>query len=144
MDTEKIAIRCNIATSDPSVPLAMRVSLNGQILQEIAPVTDSIAFEHWVDDGEQAHELVFEMSGKTPQHTEMDDSGTMIKDAHLTISNFSVDGVEISNWDCAAYTHNFNGSADTITEQFYGYFGCNGLVSVKFSTPIYIWLLENL
>jgi hypothetical protein len=44
----------------------------------------------------------------------------------------------------ATYTHNFNGAGAETQEKFYGEIGCNGIVSLKFSTPIYLWLLEHM
>jgi hypothetical protein len=44
----------------------------------------------------------------------------------------------------AKYQHDFNGTGKLTTQNFYGELGCNGTVSLKFSTPIYIWLLENM
>ena len=46
--------------------------------------------------------------------------------------------------DHAVYTHNFNGTQTEIQDKFYGEMGCNGTVSFKFTTPVYLWLLENL
>ena len=42
------------------------------------------------------------------------------------------------------YRHDYNGTTDPFDDEFYGEMGCNGTVSLKFTTPIYLWLLENL
>jgi hypothetical protein len=44
----------------------------------------------------------------------------------------------------AVYTHDFNGTQQEIQDEFYSEMGCNGTVSLKFSTPIYLWLLEHM
>jgi len=46
--------------------------------------------------------------------------------------------------ELATYTHDFNGTKELTQEKFYGVMGCNGTVSLKFATPIYLWLLENM
>jgi hypothetical protein len=46
--------------------------------------------------------------------------------------------------DKCVYTHNFNGTRPEITDTFFGIAGCNGTISFSFSTPIYLWLLENM
>jgi len=46
--------------------------------------------------------------------------------------------------DHATYTHNFNGTQAETTDKFYGEMGCNGTVSLRFTTPIYLWLLETM
>jgi len=44
----------------------------------------------------------------------------------------------------AQYQHDFNGTGNPTIDKFYGEMGCNGTVSLKFTTPIYLWLLENM
>ena len=44
----------------------------------------------------------------------------------------------------AVYTHDFNGTQPEIEDTFFGEMGCNGTVSLRFTTPIYLWLLENM
>jgi hypothetical protein len=44
----------------------------------------------------------------------------------------------------AMYTHNFNSTGPSTQDKFYGELGCNGTVTVKFNTPIYLWLLEHM
>jgi hypothetical protein len=44
----------------------------------------------------------------------------------------------------AVYTHDFNGSQPPVDDKFFGDLGCNGTVSLKFTAPTYLWLLENM
>jgi hypothetical protein len=45
----------------------------------------------------------------------------------------------------AEYHHDCNGTAQqVILDKFYREMGCNGTVSLKFTTPVYLWLLENM
>ena len=37
-----------------------------------------------------------------------------------------------------------NGTQPEIADNFFGIAGCNGTISFRFSTPIYLWLLENM
>jgi hypothetical protein len=46
--------------------------------------------------------------------------------------------------EVAAYHHDTNGSTAPVTDSFYGTMGCNGRVEMRFTTPIYLWLLENM
>jgi hypothetical protein len=70
----------------------------------------------------------------------------MTKDARLKISDIEFDGIELDYMvtQQATYTHNFNGTGPETQENFYGEIGCNGTVSLKFSTPMYLWLLEHM
>ena len=136
--------RCEIRTSDPTVPLSLRVILNGQVILDQQHVKETIPFECWIPDAEQEHTLIFEMSGKTQEHTVINDAGEIVKDALLVLTNFSIDEISLDNIKTFKYEHNFNGTGEKTTDPFYGDMGCNGQVIVQFSTPIYLWLLENM
>lgn len=140
----QVPFRCEISTSDATVPLHLRVILDGQIILDQPHVKDTIPFECWIPDAEQQHVLVFELSGKTQEHTVVNDAGEIVKDAFLKLTNFSIDDIELNNIKTFEYEHDFNGTGEKTTDQFYDYMGCNGRVVVKFSTPIYLWLLENM
>lgn len=144
MDQDKIPIRCKISTSDSDAALGIRVSLDGQVIFEKNHVTNTENFECWLDNTEQQHDLQFEMFGKTAEHTKIDSSHNIIQDAHLSISEFSLDDIDLASFANFDYCHDFNGTGNAVTDKFYGYLGCNGTVTVKFTTPIYLWLLENL
>ena len=99
-----------------------------------------------LDDVDGQHELIFTMSGKTSDHTAIASDGTIINDLTLSIDNLCVDSMQLGQMmtKLSEYVHDFNGSQPTITDQFFGIMGCNGTVRLKFTTPIYLWLLENM
>jgi hypothetical protein len=76
----------------------------------------------------------------------VDAEGNITSDATLTLSDIRFDDIDCQylTTKLAQYQHDFNGTGEPTTESFYGELGCNGTVTLKFSTPIYIWLLENL
>jgi hypothetical protein len=86
------------------------------------------------------------LQGKTLDHTQIDADGNIVKDATLQISNVVIDEIDINQLflDKCVYTHNFNGTQPEIADTFHGVAGCNGTISFEFSTPIYLWLLENM
>jgi hypothetical protein len=63
----------------------------------------------------------------------------------MIITDLSFDEILLAQIfvDKATYTHNFNGTGEETQEKFYGELGCNGTISLKFTTPIYLWILEN-
>jgi hypothetical protein len=71
---------------------------------------------------------------------------TQMSDKSITIENISFDEIALGQLvtELATYTHNFNGSQDTIEDQFYGSMGCNGIVRIEFTSPVYLWMLENM
>jgi len=86
------------------------------------------------------------LKNKTAEHTQVDDHGNIITDARLLITDLAFDEIKLGHMlvEQAVYTHNFNGTGATIQDKFYGELGCNGTVSLKFSTPMYLWLLEHM
>ena len=141
-----IPISFDVNTSDPAVPLGLTVRFDGAEVFNSAHITQqtSINIECSDDDGD--HVLEIEMLGKLPEHTKINEAGEITQDAVLKLSNIVIDGINIEKifTDVAEYTHNFNGHGDTVTERCYDTLGCNGIMRLKFTTPVYLWLLENM
>jgi len=140
-----VKISCTIDTNDPAAELGLEVWLDNQQLFNTNHVSDQ-HLEWSISEDEADHELRFVMKNKTTDHTQIDEHGTIIQDARITIQNLCFDEIELGQLfiDHAEYVHDFNGTKDTCVDQFFGEMGCNGTVSLKFTTPIYIWLLENM
>ena len=139
-------ISCSINTTDISAKLGIEVWLNNQQLLNQEHVTELIEFKYDLPDDDAEHELRFVMKHKNTEHTKIDEQGAIVSDACLTVSNLAFDEIELKHLfiDHSIYTHNFNGTQTEIQDKFYGEMGCNGTVSFKFTTPVYLWLLENL
>ena len=139
-------ISFDVETSDADCPLSVQVWLDDSLLLDNAHVKEKIAFAHGISDDDGEHHLRIVMSGKTADHTQVDDQGNIIKDATLQISTVTIDGIDVNQLfnEKTVYTHDFNGTQPEIADTFYGVAGCNGTVSFKFSTPIYLWMLENM
>jgi AAA15 family ATPase/GTPase len=138
-------ISFDISSSDFSARLGLEAWIDNTEIFSCDHVqqAQTITFDLSNDDSE--HELRFILKNKTGLHTQIDKDGTIVKDAVLTVDNLKFDDIELGQIfsEHAVYTHNFNRSAAETRAKFYGSLGCNGTVSLKFSTPIYIWLLEN-
>ena len=103
-----------------------------------------IVYEFNEDDSD--HNLKIILKNKTTDHTTIDSDGNILSDALISIENITIDTVNIDQLflEESNYTHDYNGTKDKVTEQFYGQMGCNGIVELKFSTPFYLWLLEHM
>ena len=144
MDTANISF--NIDTTDSTAKLGVEVWIDQVCVHQLDHVTEQYHFSHDMSDQDGEHELKIVLKGKTNDHTKIDDQGNIIKDATLQISTVTIDGIDVNQLfnEKTVYTHDFNGTQPEIAETFYGVAGCNGTVSFKFSTPIYLWLLENM
>ena len=143
---DKITVTFDLTSSDYTSALGFEVVLDNVSLLSIDHVNKPtpVSLEILDDDGE--HEFKFVMKNKTPEHTVVDDDGNITKDAMLSIANISFDDINIEQLviDQSVYHHSFNGSQAPVEDKFYGNMGCNGHVSLPFTTPIYLWLLENM
>ena len=138
-------ISCTIGTNNPAAELGLEVWLDDQQLFDTNHVDDQ-QLEWLIKEDDGDHELCFILKNKTTDHTKIDEHGKIIQDSRISIQNLCFDELELGQVfvDHANYTHDFNGTNIKTKEQFYGEMGCNGAVSLKFTTPIYIWLLENM
>jgi hypothetical protein len=143
---ETVKISFYIETSDAECPLGVQVWLDDSLLLNQAHVTQKIAFAHDLIDDDNKHRLHIVILGKTPDHTHVNETGDIIKDATFQISAVTIDGIDINQLflDRCVYTHDFNGTQPEIKDTFHGMAGCNGTIAFEFTTPIYLWLLENM
>jgi hypothetical protein len=141
-----IAISYILNTTDPAAMLGFEAWVDNKKFSDIDHVQaeHSILIEIPDDDGD--HELKFILKNKTAEHTQVDKAGNILSDTTLVITDLAFDEIRLGHMfsEHAIYTHNFNSTKETIQDRFYGAMGCNGTVSLKFTTPIYLWLLEHM
>jgi hypothetical protein len=137
---------CRIGTTDTSAVLGMEIWLDREQIFNTEHVKEVIEFKHEFNEDDTEHELQFRMKNKTIDLTQIDEAGKILKDACLTISDVAFEDIDLGYMftEQTEYIHNFNGTQAEVTNKFYGAMGCNGTVSLKFTTPIYLWLLEKM
>ena len=139
--------RLSFDASATGSDLRLQVRLDGQIIWDGQPGPEIQTITHDFDDStEQEHVLALHMSGKRPDHTVLDPTGSILQDRCIKIENFSFDGIALGHMftEVTEYHHDHNGTTDFVTDRFYDTMGCNGRVELRFSTPVYLWLLENM
>jgi hypothetical protein len=135
-----------IDSSDKKITLGTEVWIDNICVVNVEHVDRIVHFSHVLEEDNAEHELRIVMKHKTPDHTELDDAGNIIRDAMLSISDIKFDEIALGQvlLNKAVYTHDFNGSQPPVDDKFFGDLGCNGTVSLKFTAPTYLWLLENM
>ncbi len=143
---DKVKIAFDIASTSLVYPFNVEVWVDQSKLLTLDHVSDCVHFEHELSDDDGEHELRIVLQGKLPEHTKIDEQGNIISDATLQISNVTIDDLDVNTvfQSHSVYTHNFNGTQSEIKDTFHGIAGCNGTLSLKFNTPVYLWLLENM
>jgi len=141
-----VTISCTIGTTDPAASIGLEVWVDNTKLFDTDHVREQLTLEWQLAEDDADHDLRFIMKNKTSEHTLVDDSGQIVEDTRLVIHDICFDKISLGQLvsESTTYTHDFNGTKDTCVDQFFGEMGCNGTVSLKFTTPIYIWLLENM
>jgi len=135
-----------IGTTDPAVELGAEVWINQTLVIDIPHVTADTAFSCPLDDTEASHSLRIVLKNKLPHHTKIDSQGNILQDARLLVKDIAFDEIPLGQVFFAqtVYAHDFNSTRDKILDEFSGEMGCNGTVTLEFTTPFYLWLLENI
>lgn len=135
-----------IVNTDTQIPLGLEIWLDDQCIFDQSWIKDDIHWTHDLVDDDGEHEIRWILKNKTQNHTQIDEQGNIIKDSRIRIQSLNFDGIELGHVlvTNSTYRHDHNGTTEPFDDQFYGEMGCNGTVSLKFTTPIYLWLLENL
>ena len=143
---EQSELSFDIDTTDAAIAVGVEIWLDQQCLYKTDHLSAPQKITATVLDDEGSHRLTIVMFGKDPSHTKIDADGNILKDVMLTVSNFEIDGIDVNQvfQDRSSYTHDFNGSQPEISDVFHGFMGCNGTVKFEFTTPMYMWLLENM
>jgi len=142
---EKFPVEMQIRASGTGTKLI--VSVDGVEHHSIYPGPDpfTIKIDVSVED-ESEHLLEITLAEKTQDHTKVDANGNILEDILITVDKVLFDGIDIDQilTKVSEYHHDHNGTTDPVIDGFYGILGCNGTAKIKFTSPVYLWLLENM
>jgi hypothetical protein len=142
-----VTISFGLGTTDATVPLGFEAWVNNQKFFDTDHVQSDQPIQIEIADDDAEHELRVVMKNKRSDHTQVDSAGNIISDARLVITDLAFDGIDLGHLftEHAVYTHDQNAQLPTpVQDKFYSEMGCNGTVSLKFTTPVYLWLLEHM
>lgn len=144
MDRIKISLDITNTSEFHNMGIELWVDKDKFFDQAISPGRHHVIHEFDCDEGE--HYLNLVLKNKTHENTQIDEQGHIIKDALINVSNVCLDEINIDTMmhALADYVHDQNGTKTIAVHDFYGDLGCNGRVQLKFSAPVYLWLLENM
>lgn len=98
-----------------------------------------------LDNEAGTHLLEIIMDGKKDCHTNIDAFGHIVNDTVIFIEDMAFDGIYLEDVfvEKTWYQHDLNGHSQLVKDKFFGVMGCNGTVALEFTTPIYLWLLDQ-
>lgn len=126
----------------------IKVAINDQTLLDVELGT-RLEYEQTVElEDDSNHQLTFTLHNKTKYDTVVKD-GVIEKDTLIKISNIELEDIDLTsmlslNKELFYYEHDNNGTTQLEKHTLYDTLGCNGTATINFTTPFYIWLLENL
>lgn len=142
-----IKFSCKISTTNVDVPLGLEAWIDDHKFFDTEHLDQkNLTISTDLSDDEAEHVLRFVMKNKQPAHTKINADGEIIQDALITIEDICFDDIKLGYimTKLSKYMHDFNGTGPETQQQFHGEMGCNGTVSLEFSTPIYLWMLEHI
>lgn len=144
--SDTIELRLQLNTTDSFIPLGAEVWIDNDQFYNTEWLSGPAHVSCQIPDTDAGHILKIILKNKKPEHTTVDESGNVVSDVLINVTDVSLDGIDIQQIvnNLSTYNHNFNGNGDNVVEKFNGSMGCNGTVSMEFSTPGYLWLLENI
>lgn len=92
------------------------------------------------------HKIYIKLFGKSENDTIVDEFGKIISDKFAILTRISFDSIDVTELYTnghQCYKHSHNNTTKTLEDEFYGFMGCNGIVTIDFYTPIHKWFLEN-
>lgn len=142
----KTVISFTLGTSSPAAHVLFQVLLNDHVVYSTDSIPEKELINIEVDDADAKHELTFVLAGKRSEHTQIDENNNIINDLTVDIADLAFEGIPVGHniTNLFTYTHDHNGTGQLAEHKFYNSMGCNGSARLKFSTPIYLWLLENM
>lgn len=143
---DKSFITFNARSTSDVKSVEIEVLLDNCVVYDNPLLTKEESIKIELPDDECEHSLKIILKNKTTEYTVLDSLGAIVQDVNLAISNIRFDNVALNynSLQTAIYTHDCNGTDQLKAHKFYSEMGCNGTVELKFTTPVYIWLLEHM
>jgi hypothetical protein len=143
---DKSYITFDVQSTSKNKTLGLEVFLDNVVVHNDESFVASKLIQIELPDDEADHSLKIILKNKTAEHTVLDTLGAIVQDASIIVDNIRFDEIEVGHnvLQLATYTHDCNGTDELKEHKFYGEMGCNGTVELKFTTPIYLWLLEHM
>lgn len=144
--SEKIKISVDLVNEFACADLNVELLVDNQSFYNNKVIPGTHSLEHIVDLDDGEHTFVIVLTGKKSSHTQIDNDGNILNDVLIKIANVEFNEINIDQliFEQATYQHNNNGTAELADHKFFGPMGCNGTVTLKFTSPFYLWLLETM
>ena len=159
MDTETLHFKIGLSGSSSIKQPNILIKVNGKeyantLLNKSPNVTEYFEFTTTLEEGNHCLEIVFQ--NKTDQDTTMDQNGNILSDLILNIDSIEIDEIDLGSllWTASDYRPDYpekyrlemskQGKDLPVSVKNCVNLGWNGRWILPFTSPFYIWLLENI
>jgi len=140
MDTEKVSIEINLSSKYWDVIPRVKVKLDSVVLFQ-GEISEPVKVTHDVNLTEGNHEIEVILTNKDGRRDTVIEDGKIIKDMLVTVDSVLLDDIDLG------YLITTKSSYVTTEGESYSNMtslGWNGSWTLPFTSPVYMWLLENL
>lgn len=159
MDKETLHFKIGLSGSSPIKQPHVTIKVSGQeycniTLTKNPNETEYFEFDTELQEGNHSLEIVF--LNKTDRDTVLDQNGNIMSDLLLNIDSIEIDEIDLGTllWTASvyrpdypkAYLENSKLKGESLPLELGNFvnLGWNGVWSLPFTSPFYIWLLENI
>jgi hypothetical protein len=152
---ERIHFKIGLTRSSDVKHPKFRIHLDNNLkidstVSTAAGVTEFFEFDVELDEGE--HYLSIDLINKSPDDTKLNDAGEIVEDLLLNIVSIEIDEIDIGFLSYTLSTYNpvypdsyiDNDQKKITTIKNCVNLGWNGTWKLPFTSPVYVWLLENI
>ena len=157
MEKENLHFRVGLSGTGNKLP-EFKISVDGkEYIHSTLSANNAVEyFEFDTKIVEGAHSLNISFLNKTVYDTKLDTNGTIVEDLLLNIDSIEIDEIDIGSlkWTASNYTpiypESYKKHVLSTGQQIENELtdcvnlGWNGTWSLPFTSPFYIWLLENI
>jgi hypothetical protein len=144
MSKEKLRFNISLRSTHWDKKPEFVVTLNDTaITQGVCDGTEECSFYHELSEGD--HELQIQLVNKEDSDcVQNEDKTEILKDMQLHIDSISIDNINLEHikHTCSTFVPADSKQHETLSECVD--LGWNGTYILKFTSPFYIWLLENM
>jgi len=137
-----VDFECNINILSPTLPITLDVFHNDEVIYNTITTCASTCLKYKTNNI-GSHTFSYVLSGKTDQHTVLNNQNKFVSSAIVNIHNIQLNGIHIDNYvqQISNYKHDRNGYGKLKTRLFDGNIAYNGRVDIILNYPLYDLLL---
>lgn len=152
MEKETLNFKINLSGTGSPYPCKFRILVNNDIVTEDVTTPQTTLYEFNKEINEGIHYLKIELVNKNNIHIKKDDCGNMIENFLLNIESIEIDDINLDYliWTNSKYYPNYPDEyIDVEQKKITTIINCvnlgwNGTWELEFTSPYYMWLLENI